>query len=201
MSRHRKRGRAGTHAEGPLRIIGGRYRGSKLRYAGDPRVRPMKDRVREAVFNLVGPSIRGKHAVDLFAGTGALGLEAISRGARAATLVECHFPTARIVTENVNRLGVADRVELVTADVFVWAQRFAPQGDAPLAVFCSPPYRFYQERRSEMLALIGTFIERATAESIIVVEAGQDFDFAQLPQSDAWDVRTYPPAVIALLRL
>ena len=201
MSRQRKTRGVKPHAEGALRIIGGRYRGSKLGYAGDPRVRPMKDRVRESVFNLVGPSIRGKHAVDLFAGTGALGLEAISRGARKATLVECHFPTARIVAENVKTLAVEDRVEVVTADVFVWAERFACASDLPQVVFCSPPYRFYQERAGEMLKLIGTFVERAPADSIMVVEASQEFDCGQLPQPDAWDVRTYPPAVIALLRL
>ena len=59
-----------------LRIIGGRLRGRKLHYSGDLRTRPMKDRLREAIFNLIGPAIRGKHAVDLFAGTGALALEA-----------------------------------------------------------------------------------------------------------------------------
>src|SRR5262245_7614130 len=64
-----------------LRIIGGTLRHRKLLYSGDQRTRPMKDRVREAVFNLVGPDVVGQHAIDLFAGTGALGFEAISRGA------------------------------------------------------------------------------------------------------------------------
>ena len=56
----------------PLRIIGGKFRGRLLQYAGDPRTRPMKDQVREAVFNLVGPSVVGKDVIDLFAGTGGL---------------------------------------------------------------------------------------------------------------------------------
>ncbi len=60
-----------------LRIIGGVHRGRKLEYSGDPRTRPMKDRVREAVFNLLGPDVAGKYVIDLFAGTGALGLEAL----------------------------------------------------------------------------------------------------------------------------
>ena len=64
-----------------LRIVGGRFRGRKLLYSGDFRTRPMKDRLREAVFNLVGPAVAGMHAIDLFGGTGALGLEALSRGA------------------------------------------------------------------------------------------------------------------------
>src|SRR5437868_14777408 len=80
-----------------LRIIGGSRRGRKLQYSGDVRTRPMKDRVREAVFNLLGPQIAGSHAIDLFAGTGALGLEAISRGASKATFIERHLPTAKLI--------------------------------------------------------------------------------------------------------
>ena len=64
-----------------LRIIGGRLRGSVIEYHGDPRTRPMKDRVREAAFNLIGPQVVGTFAIDLFAGTGALAFEALSRGA------------------------------------------------------------------------------------------------------------------------
>src|SRR6478736_322408 len=77
-----------------LRIVGGTLRGRKLQYSGDVRTRPMKDRVREAVFNLLGPQVAGSHAIDLFAGTGALGIEAISRGATKATFIERHLPTA-----------------------------------------------------------------------------------------------------------
>ncbi len=90
-------GRAKGGDVGPvtgLRIIGGEFRHRHLHYSGDLRTRPMKDRLREAIFNLIGPEIRGKHAIDLFAGTGALGLEAISRGAARATLIEQHHPTA-----------------------------------------------------------------------------------------------------------
>src|SRR4051794_22495694 len=83
-----------------LRIIGGSFRGRKLKYSGDIRTRPMKDRVREAVFNLLGKQIAGSHAIDLFAGTGALGLEALSRGAARATFIERHFLTAKLIEEN-----------------------------------------------------------------------------------------------------
>src|SRR5687767_11185885 len=83
-----------------LRIIGGRFRGRLLAYSGDERTRPMKDRVREAVFNLVGPDVKEKLAIDLFAGTGALGLEALSRGAAEAVLLERHFPTAAVIGQN-----------------------------------------------------------------------------------------------------
>src|SRR5688500_4898978 len=126
-----------------LRIIGGRLRGRKIIYAGDPRTRPMKDRVREAVFNLVGPSVAGKLAVDLFAGTGALGLEAISRGAARAAFIERHFPTAALIRRNAEQLGVSEQCEVVPGDTFVWGRRPAQWGDQPWLVFCSPPFDLY----------------------------------------------------------
>jgi 16S rRNA (guanine966-N2)-methyltransferase len=86
----------------------------------------MKDRVREAVFNLLGPSVTGKHALDLFAGTGALGFEAISRGAAAATFVERHFPTADQIRQTAASLEVADRVRVEAANAFIWIQRDSP---------------------------------------------------------------------------
>jgi 16S rRNA (guanine966-N2)-methyltransferase len=181
-----------------LRIIGGTLRGRTLRYSGDPGVRPMKDRVREALFNLVGPAVAGTHALDLFAGTGALGLEALSRGAARATFVEQHFPTARVLEENIAALGVQDRTELIPGNVFLRALWQHRMSTLPWLVFSSPPYVFYEERRDEMLGLVGGLIEAAPDASLFVVESDDRFDFALLPEPDAWDVRTYPPAVIGV---
>ena len=181
-----------------LRIIGGRFRGRKLDYSGDVRVRPMKDRIREAVFNLVGPAVQGKHAVDLFAGTGALGLEAISRGAARATLIEQHVPTAAVIRRNVARLEVESLCEVVTANVFFWAAQRPALSPAPWVVFSSPPYDFYVDRAGQMLDLVVGLIERAPTESLFVVESDGRFDPARLPDPDAWDVRRYPPAVVSL---
>jgi 16S rRNA (guanine966-N2)-methyltransferase len=187
-----------------LRIIGGLFRGRKLRYSGDPRTRPMKDRVREAVFNLVGPDVKGQHALDLFAGTGALGIEALSRGAARVTFFEQHFPTAAIIRENIAALGVEDRCEVIPANTFI---QFRPHAGAfraadglPWLVFCSPPYEFYVGRLDEMLALLGTILAAAPAGSVLVVEADERFDFGRLPMPEAWDVRSYPPAYVGILR-
>ena len=212
-----------------LRIIGGKLRGSKLRYHGDRSTRPMKDRVREAIFNLVGPAVKNCHAIDLFAGTGALGLEALSRGASSATFIEKHVPTARIVGENIAALEMEDRSELLTTSAFLWGKRDLPKLESesgrpcaaeipacrlPLATFsrpwltfCSPPYAFYIDRQQELLELIVSILESMPIGSIMVVEADGRFDFHLLPgelvekkRSDGWDVRSYPPAVVGVLR-
>ena len=184
----------------PLRIVGGRFRGRKLRYSGDPRTRPMKQRVREAIFNLVGPAVRGMHAIDLFAGSGALGLEALSRGAASATFVEQHFPTCRIIEENAASLGVAGEATVLGADALVWLRQKPNLPEGPWLVFVSPPYDFYVDRAEAMGGMIEQFVEMAPEGSILVVEADERFALTNLPRAADWDVRKYPPAVVGLLR-
>jgi 16S rRNA (guanine966-N2)-methyltransferase len=190
-----------SEPETRLRIIGGSLRGRRLLYHGDPRTRPMKDRVREAVFNLLGRAVQGTHAVDLFAGTGALGLEAISRGAASATLIEQHFPTARVIEQNVASLQLADRARVVAGNVFCWVQqqRWDELPSRPWTVFCSPPYEFYVGRIEELQGLLRTLYGHAPAGSWFVVESDRRFDFACLADFGEWDVRTYPPAVVGIV--
>jgi len=188
-------------ADGPvvgLRIIGGTLRHRKLQYSGDLRTRPMKDRVREAVFNLLGPGVKGTYAIDLFAGTGALGLEAISRGATRATMIERHLPTAKLIEQNVAALGVGEQVEIVFGDAFGWSEGFCSQTPSVVTVFCSPPFDFYVERQDQMLALIGHWTEAALPGSQVVVEADERLDFKLLPQPERWDVREYLPSVVGV---
>ena len=164
----------------------------------------MKDRVREAVFNLVGTDVKGKHAVDLFAGTGALGFESLSRGAEKATFFERHFPTADLIDENAKSIGLTDRCQVIPANTLVQFRKAEPfDGPAPQVpwvVFCSPPYDLYIDQTADMLRLLEWVIEAAPAGSVIVIEADERFDFEQLSHQGEWDRRTYPPAEIAILR-
>lgn len=188
---------------GTLRVIGGSLRGRPIAYSGDAATRPMKQRVREAAFNLLGTRVAGTHVIDLFAGTGALAWEALSRGARRATLVERHFPTARLIRANAEALGLIERATVVPADTFIWAQRLAGEapdqrGAEPWLVFCSPPYDLYVTRWEAMLGLLDQLVALAPRSSLLVVESDQRFDAARLPRSCVWDVRAYPPAVLAV---
>jgi 16S rRNA (guanine966-N2)-methyltransferase len=183
-----------------LRIIGGKFRGSKLQYIGDNRVRPMKDRVREAVFNLIGPSVRGRHVLDLFGGTGALTIEAMSRGAVSATVIELHLPTAALLRRNLESLGLLTLCELRKTDAFFWAknQEEHPHNTSWL-MFCSPPYDFYVDRQTEMLEMLQHLLDSAPADSLFVIESDNRFDFDLLPVKPLPNkIRSYPPAEIAL---
>ncbi len=204
-----KRGRRGQPAErnsGPvkLRIIGGKHRGRTIQYSGDPRTRPMKDDVREAVFNLVGGWVPGRAVFDLFAGTGAVGLEAISRGATRAFFVERHFPTARIVKENVEQIAPDAEVEIATADTFFWTRQFLGDPsrwpDEPWLVFVCPPYDLFLDRADDIDWLIEHFFRAAPPDSLFVVESDSRFDVRRLPHHDKWTTRKYPPAVVSVYR-
>lgn len=183
-----------------LRIIGGTYRGSKLLYCGDNRVRPMKDRVREALFNLIGPEIRGKHVLDLFTGTGALAIEAISRGAVFATMIEIHLPTAKNARLNLESLPLGGCTELFVQDAFYWARtRENFRSRAPWVVFASPPYEFYVSKKNEMLEMLHILYQAAPADSIFVLESDERFDFQGLPaEIPVKKRRSYPPAEIGI---
>lgn len=187
----------------PPRIIGGDLRGRRLEFTPDPRTRPMKDRVRETLFDLLGTRVKGAIALDLFAGSGAIGFEALSRGASRAVFVERHFPTADALRRSAKALGVAERASVRSGDVLLWAKKLpmAPAPlpvDAPWIVFISPPWEFFQSRPADVLALV-TSIERAAPPgSTFAVEADTAFDTGLLPDAAAWDIRPIPPAVLCV---
>lgn len=136
MSTGRKIPRTGP---GRLRIIGGEWRGRRLEFPSRPDLRPTPDRVRETLFNWLAPVLAGARVVDLFAGSGALGLEALSRGAAEAWLVERDPALARVLAEHVARLGANARVIRDDTRRFLKRQHGA---DVRFDIaFVDPPYR------------------------------------------------------------
>jgi 16S rRNA (guanine966-N2)-methyltransferase len=122
-----------------VRIVGGNLGGRVLRAPSGPATRPTSEKVREALFDILG-SIADAHVLDLFAGTGALGIEALSRGAAHATFVDAARPAVAAIRGNLRALGVADRATVIAADAVTTAARHAPP--APWrVVFVDPPYR------------------------------------------------------------
>lgn len=164
----------------------------------------MKDRVRETLFDLLGTDVRGAVAIDLFAGTGALGFEAVSRGAARAVFAERHFPTADTLRRSAADLGIADRCEVRPGDVLLWPRRMPDlPHDLPWIAFVSPPWAFFgaeHPQRGDLLALVGAIVDSAPAGSTVVVEADTSFDPSALPRPASWEHRPIPPAVLHLWR-
>src|SRR6266576_7202952 len=103
-----------------LRVVGGEARGRRLKTPKG--IRPTQGIVKEAIFNLVGPAVDGVHVLDLFAGSGALGIEALSRGAAAVTFVDQQPRGLAILRQNLDALGFKDRARLIRSDVVRWLE-------------------------------------------------------------------------------
>ncbi len=106
-----------------MRVIAGEFKGRRLARPDDPRVRPVTDRLKESWFGVLGERIADASVVDLFAGSGALGLEALSRGAASVDFVEFSAPSLSALRANVASLGVASRVHVRRADVLRFVTR------------------------------------------------------------------------------
>ena len=96
-----------------MRIVAGEYRGRTLKSPTWDGLRPTSDRLRETLFNILGPGVRGAHVLDGYAGTGAIGIEALSRGAASVTFVECDPRAVKLIAANLAALGVGDDVKPV----------------------------------------------------------------------------------------
>jgi 16S rRNA (guanine966-N2)-methyltransferase len=182
-----------------MRIIAGQRRGHKI---DGPRptaeMRPTSDLVRESLFNIVGPLLPGRLAIDLFAGTGAVGLEALSRGAARAVFVERDRENVGLIHRNIATLRYQDQTQVRLADAYRWVRSFQQADQTPLAVFLDPPYREYERHGRKLNQLLRTLIENLPADSVIAVEAGRHLDGEILPDLETWDVRRYSDTHLAI---
>lgn len=131
-------------------------------------MRPTSDRLRETLFNILGDSVCDSIFVDLFAGTGAVGIEAISRGARRAILVERQAPAVKLIRKNLKSLGISNEAEILPLDALRGLERLALQHAQIDFVFLDPPYaqtRGYEE----VLEFIGSE-EMLTATGLLIAE-------------------------------
>jgi 16S rRNA (guanine966-N2)-methyltransferase len=121
-----------------VRIVAGEFGGRRLATPKDARVRPTADRVREAWMSILAEAVPGARVVDLYAGSGALGLEALSRGAASVDFVELNPPSLRALEANIAALGVGDRARVHRGDALRFAEQLEP--GAYDVAFADPPY-------------------------------------------------------------
>ena len=177
-------------AAGEVRIIGGRWRRSKLPVPDLPGLRPTGDRLRETLFNWLGQELGGWKVLDAFAGSGALGLEAASRGAQV-TLVEQDARALRSLREVVSRLdGAADCVRVQAGDAF---GQIGPGWDL---VLLDPPYAAGEVGRA-LAALVEARV--LAPEAVVVVESGRRHPVPTVAGLARLDERRYGDSVITQL--
>ena len=143
-----------------MRISGGEFGGRNLKVPKSDAIRPTQDRVREALFNMIQFEVPGSDFLDLFAGSGAVGIEALSRGAKSATFVESNRRHMPVLLENLRLVSPAGGPQLnfstVLADVYRWIASYSGPGFS--IVFADPPYALGEERG--YASVLATLAER-----------------------------------------
>ncbi|MDQ2070615.1 16S rRNA (guanine(966)-N(2))-methyltransferase RsmD [Natronospira bacteriovora] len=174
---------AKNHASGRFRIIGGQWRSRRLAFPAAGGVRPTPDRVRETLFNWLGPGLHGGRGLDLFAGSGALGLEGLSRGLASVTFVEQDARLARGLRENLQLLGGTGQV--VQADVRAFLAGRREGADQPPfdVVFLDPPYDADLHRPVLEALTAGQWL---APDARLYVEYRASGDAPELPEGWEW---------------
>jgi 16S rRNA (guanine966-N2)-methyltransferase len=171
-----------------MRIIAGRWKGHGLRTAKGRDVRPTTDRVREAWMSALGPRVVDARVLDLFAGSGALGLEALSRGAESVVFVERARGALAAIVANIERLGAEDEATVVSDDVFRFLRRVEEPFDL---AFADPPYGTGDAAR-----LVETFVAAPFAHELWLEHPFRE----ELPLPEHAKTRRYGDTALTVIR-
>lgn len=174
-----------------IRIVAGSLRGRKITARVHAGLRPTPQRVREALFSILGNAIPARSFIDVFAGTGVIGFEALSRGASEVRFIESDARLATSIEKLAADWAVRDRVQVLRADAYRWAERWLPPAE-PVTVFVSPPFPDLVSPRSDLfLGLVNTLRAKLPADSVFVLQVEQGFPLDAVPDAQVWDNRVY----------
>ena len=196
---HQASGRSATYAGRPsgagknqLRIISGQWRGRKLPFPDGEGLRPTGDRMRETLFNWLSFDLYGRRVLDLFAGSGALGLEALSRGAASAVFLDNHPGVVQQIRQNLAALD-CDSGQVFRADALSWLPE---QQDVYDLVFLDPPFG-----KGLLLPVCQALVQhgRLAENALVYVESERGFDFSGLPSR--WSLQKEKQAGQVICRL
>jgi 16S rRNA (guanine966-N2)-methyltransferase len=161
-----------------MRVIAGKYRGRPLRSLPGTDIRPTSDRLRETLFNVLTAgnpqALKGTVWLDLFAGTGAVGIEALSRGAKQVYFVETSAPAAKLIEQNAQSLGITAGFKILRDDLSGVLWRLQREHVVADVVFLDPPYRMKQAYDDTLTALADSSL--IWAMSLVVAEHEKKFD-------------------------
>lgn len=150
----------------PIRVIAGVAKGRKLKPVPGTGTRPIMDRVKEALFSILGPRVPDCSFLDLFAGTGSVGIEALSRGAERAVFVENARLAIKVIEENLQSTGLADQAEIVKADVRDYLR--APAREPFEIIYIAPPQ--YKGLWLETLTLLDEHIDHLAPDGLCIIQ-------------------------------
>jgi 16S rRNA (guanine(966)-N(2))-methyltransferase RsmD len=180
-----------------MRVIAGTYRSRRLKSLKGPALRPTSDRLRETLFNIIGPNVAGARFIDVFAGTGAVGIEALSRGAAEVIFIENHTPAAALIRRNLESFGIRSGVLVLAVDALKGLEKLAGRqkpDDPPFDfVFIDPPYATAKDYArvlkflglTDLLATNGIVIAEHRRNLPLPERSGSLWRYRVLQQGDA----------------
>jgi 16S rRNA (guanine966-N2)-methyltransferase len=181
-----------------MRIIAGEFRGRKLIEPRFDTTRPITDRAKQSLFDVLMPYIGDAHVYDCFCGTGSMGLECLSRGAAHATFFDADRTALAGLKQNIDALRVADRTKVMAGDIFKLAATFDPTAPIDL-LFFDPPYKYLREKPEPLQKLMAALRQKISAECLIIFRH-DTADELELPGFQREDRRVYGSMTIDLLR-
>jgi 16S rRNA (guanine966-N2)-methyltransferase len=182
-----------------MRIIAGEHRGRHLLAPETDKTRPITDRAKQSVFDILSPVIEGAVVYDCFAGTGSMGLECLSRGAKSATFFEMDRSALKLLRQNIDALKVQRQCRTVAGDLFAWFNNEKRPAERIDVIFLDPPYRLLQEMPAELQKLAATFATRDLAPAGTIIFRHGAEDKLELPPLKPYDVREYGGMVVEFL--
>lgn len=185
-----------------MRIIAGEFRSRSILPPATGATRPITDRAKQSLFDILSPHVEGARVYDCFAGTGSMGLECLSRGAAHATFFEADRSAAALLRKNIAALGVRGRSTTIDRDLFKWFDASPPPPPERRAalIFLDPPYRFLVEQPAPLRRLAAKIAEAHLTTDGVVIFRHDEKDHLDLPPLRTVDQRTYGGMVIELMR-
>lgn len=162
-----------------MRVIAGTYRSRILKSLKGDALRPTSDRLRETLFNVLGEGVSGSRFLDIFAGTGAIGIEALSRGAQEVTFIEKHAPAAKLIRSNLESLGIKKGTNVLAGDALRGLETLAAKknGTPFDYVFLDPPYAAAEDY-DRVMRFLGS-AKFLSSHALVVAEHHHKFDLPE----------------------
>ena len=176
-----------------MRIVGGRHRSRNLKSLKGNNTRPSSDRLKEALFNKIGPYFEGGSFIDIFGGSGAVGLEAISRGADSVVFVESNKSASKVILDNIKSLNEVDACSIINKDALLFSKECEDKYDF---IFMDPPYE-YEHTQS----IMSNLVKNMKDGSLLIVETRKNSEL-QVPDGlELVSSKAYGMALLSIYKM
>ncbi|MGF1571734.1 MAG: 16S rRNA (guanine(966)-N(2))-methyltransferase RsmD [Sumerlaeia bacterium] len=181
-----------------IRILSGQRRGANLETLEGTNTRPLRGRIREALFNIIRPHLRGAIVWDLFAGSGGVGLEALSQGAERALFIECNPEAVAVINRNIQKLRFQETTQVIQSELPKGLERINSKNQLPTIIFMMPPY--FSGLALDVLGSLQNVFSETQANPLICLETQSTEEILIPPFWEQVDQRKYGITTLTFLR-